>query len=487
MEVVIVAPELHDSRLAGQVQELIHAAHAHGDNVRVLYTGPHPDQIALADHPIEIIPEPPPLPNAPYHAPFLRIGEVVAGRCEGADLVYFQETGAHGFHTVRSARYRAGQRPLLVTILTGWSDWRREQQRLPPAATFDELALDFAERYAAQHSDWLIAPERFHIDWAVHRGWQTPSRLLASADWSSIHAQMRRDAPVQVRPPKREISVDVVVPHYNHGRYLPHVLLGLSKQTAENFSVIVVDDGSTDADSLGVFDEMRTRYTPLGWQFHRTPNLRVEGARNFGAAQGKAEYLSFIDADDVPVPTFIERMSEAIQLSGADGLTTYLRAFESDDFPYDLESGQPSQPAAYLHHPIGAEPLLATVINTFGSVTGIFRRAVFQAVGGFTSERGIGFEDYEWFVRMMLAGYKLDVVPEYLFHYRVVHTGMTYTMSTYSATLRVMRHYRGLLQKSGMGALAPAFQTLYKRMFQYETELARLRAENATLRQQQGE
>lgn len=80
-------------------------------------------------------------------------------------------------------------------------------------------------------------------------------------------------------------------------------------QTIEDYEVIVIDDGSTD-DSARIIDE----YAIVDDRFtisHRS-NAGVSAARNIGIEMAKGDYLSFIDADDVIAPNYLEALHEAM-------------------------------------------------------------------------------------------------------------------------------------------------------------------------------
>ena len=55
-------------------------------------------------------------------------------------------------------------------------------------------------------------------------------------------------------------QVDVCIPFFNHGAYLPALLEALANQTRSVGSVTVVDDGSTDGESQSVLAEMGRKY-----------------------------------------------------------------------------------------------------------------------------------------------------------------------------------------------------------------------------------
>ena len=54
----------------------------------------------------------------------------------------------------------------------------------------------------------------------------------------------------------------------------------------------------------------------------------------------------------------------------------------------------------------------------------IIRRSVFEEIGGFRELRDAGHEDWEFYVRLALAGFRIDILPELLQYYRQVEDGL---------------------------------------------------------------
>jgi glycosyltransferase involved in cell wall biosynthesis len=95
--------------------------------------------------------------------------------------------------------------------------------------------------------------------------------------------------------------VSVVIPTHNHARFLAKAIDSALSQTHAPSEVIVIDDGSTDntPEALsGYGNRIRTV---------RQPNRGVAAARNAGVALASGEFLAFLDADDVWLPTKLER------------------------------------------------------------------------------------------------------------------------------------------------------------------------------------
>jgi glycosyltransferase involved in cell wall biosynthesis len=308
--------------------------------------------------------------------------------------------------------------------------------------------------------------------------------------WLGFHERVRRTAEPQ--PGALAISskpsphVDICIPFFNHGAYLPQLLDALAKQTVPSYSVTVVDDGSTDAESQSVVAELSRKYVDKSWQFETsTVNKGVSAARNAAASKGHAEYLLFLDADNVPVPHMVERLLSAIENSGDDCLTCYFRAFEDAHAPFEWTTGEGGKnvirqvvPTKYDFLPLGPCLTLGLFDNFFGDASFIVRRSVFEALGGFGEDPKYRYsihEDYEFLLRLVLAGRTLDVVPEVLFFYRLTDSGLTRTTNEYRNRLRVLRAYATLLRNAGLLDLAPYVYGLYERGKPLEFLLAEMR------------
>jgi O-antigen biosynthesis protein len=105
----------------------------------------------------------------------MRLSEKLHPLLSEYDIVYFQDWANLAFHTVRTGRFSTTSRPTCITVLHGPSNWVRVGNRRYPAVPGD-LHLEFVERYAAEHSDFVIAPSRYMLDWLKNEGWKFRSR-----------------------------------------------------------------------------------------------------------------------------------------------------------------------------------------------------------------------------------------------------------------------------------------------------------------------
>ena len=96
-------------------------------------------------------------------------------------------------------------------------------------------------------------------------------------------------------------EASVIIPAYNHARFVGEAVESVLLQTAASREVIVVDDGSTD-DTARVLAGFGGRIRVI-----RQPNRGVAAARNAGAALASGDVLTWLDADDTWWPRKLER------------------------------------------------------------------------------------------------------------------------------------------------------------------------------------
>ncbi|MFO0846805.1 MAG: hypothetical protein U0797_31310, partial [Gemmataceae bacterium] len=94
--------------------------------------------------------------------------------------------------------------------------------------------------------------------------------------------------------------------------------------------------------------------------------------------------------------------------------------------------------------PAGGPHVLSCLRNVYGDATALYRTEAFRAAGGYETDRGTSFEDWEAFVKLAHAGGRIDVVPDHLFYYRHLPTGFSRVTNPYANRRRVVRQFRDL-------------------------------------------
>lgn len=93
--------------------------------------------------------------------------------------------------------------------------------------------------------------------------------------------------------------VSVIIPCFNHSRFLGEAIESVQKQNYDNYEIIVVDDGSTD-DTRGV----AVSFANVKYVYQQ--NAGLSAARNQGISESKGNFLIFLDADDILYPDAIK-------------------------------------------------------------------------------------------------------------------------------------------------------------------------------------
>ena len=108
-------------------------------------------------------------------------------------------------------------------------------------------------------------------------------------------------------------SVSVVIPAYNPGRYLQEAVQSVIAQTFTDWECIVVDDGSTE--DLFPVEKMDPRVRLV-----RQPNRGASAARNNAIMNSSGDFIAFLDADDIFLPTKLARQVATMTAGEGTGL-----------------------------------------------------------------------------------------------------------------------------------------------------------------------
>ena len=211
------------------------------------------------------------------------------------------------------------------------------------------------------------------------------------------------------------MSVSLVIATFNHGRVLADALDSAVAQTLRGVEIIVVDDGSTD-DTPAVLARYAGRIRGV-----RQPNRGLAAARNAGLAIAHGTYVSFLDADDVMMPTKLAEQVAVLDRAPTVGwtycdvlietVTTGAETRASEQFGYG---------ARMLEGWLFPELIRGNFIPV---IAPLVRRTVLDAVGGF-DERLTALEDWDLWLRMSLIA-EARYSPAVLVRYRVHPGGMS--------------------------------------------------------------
>jgi len=188
--------------------------------------------------------------------------------------------------------------------------------------------------------------------------------------------------------------VTIVIPTYNCEQFLQEAIESAINQTIE-CEVIVVDDGSTD-DTRKLCDKYPIKYV-------HQENAGLPSARNTGISLSKGKYIICLDSDDILMPDYADRCLEKMR-DNTGLIRTSLQHF--GDLDVVLTPSPFIQKNDWL-------------VNNQAFGPSMFQKKVWEAVGGYDENMIHGYEDWDFWLRIVWSGYDIETVVDYVgFLYR---------------------------------------------------------------------
>jgi glycosyltransferase involved in cell wall biosynthesis len=181
--------------------------------------------------------------------------------------------------------------------------------------------------------------------------------------------------------------VSVLVAAYRRPAYLAEAIESVLDQTFTDFELIVLEDGSHDAEPIVRRYGDRVRYQ---WQ----PNQGQAGARNSAARLARGEWLAFLDDDDRWMPEKLARQVALVRHFPGLGLvhTNFLDLHGGVARPRRGRLSGAEMPSGWITAPL--------ILGYFGlPSTVMVRRALFERAGGFNRAYRVS-EDYDLLLRL---------------------------------------------------------------------------------------
>ncbi len=221
-------------------------------------------------------------------------------------------------------------------------------------------------------------------------------------------------------------TVSVVIPAYNAARYVSDAVESALAQTGVTVEVVVVDDGSTD-DTAARIEAFGARV-----RCERQRNAGPGAARNRGVSLTSAPFVAFLDADDAWLPDRLARCVERLEADDHPGFVTTDACLVRDDVVTQERYYGGLIATDFPEH----DQLGAMLEANFVYASVVTRRTLIESVGGFDEDRAlISSEDFELWLRFLLAGERAALVPDALALYRVHDASLSASPKQWDAHL----------------------------------------------------
>lgn len=203
--------------------------------------------------------------------------------------------------------------------------------------------------------------------------------------------------------------ISVIIPAYNAERFLQACVDSVVGQTARDWEMVIVDDGSTDS-TPGICDRAAAG-DPRIRVVHK-PNGGLSDARNAGIDAARGDRLFFLDADDAVAPDALESLSA---LAGRHGADIACGGFCSSPGAGAPQSWRDSHEEMSLDPETAVEMMLYQDRLNHSAWGKLYDSRLFD---GLRFRKGTWYEDLDLFYRVFLRASRVAFTPRPLYFYR---------------------------------------------------------------------
>ena len=241
------------------------------------------------------------------------------------------------------------------------------------------------------------APECWEIFAQLDRVADIPSQIPWEEEIEILAIQIPKPSPL----------VSVIIPCFNHGEFLEDAIQSIEQYPEPIYEIIIVNDGSTDEKTQNAIALLKQR----GYQIIEQANQGLASARNVGIERAIGEYILPLDADNKIRSNYIRKGIEILQQNPKIGVVYgNARLFGEDSGIFQVRDFNRYQ----------------LLIGNYIDACAIFRKQVWLDCGGYDANLPdkLGYEDWDFWLSAVDAGWEFYHLREVTFEYRVRHNSM---------------------------------------------------------------
>ncbi len=240
-------------------------------------------------------------------------------------------------------------------------------------------------------------------------------------------------------------KVSVVIPCYNHGKYLGEAVDSVLNQTFADFEIVIVDDGSDDPETKNLLAQLDRPKTKV---IH-TENAGLASARNNGIRASAGEYILPLDADDKIGKEYLEEAVPILDRNAGIGVVYCQAAY------FGERDGLVDLPVFSMERILKKNIIFCSAL---------FRKKHWEQVGGYNENMVYGLEDWDFWLSLLEMGLKVHRIPKTLFFYRIRKASMLSTISEenqFFMIKNVIFNHRSLFRDCAEIYIVPKVSQLY--------------------------
>ena len=230
-------------------------------------------------------------------------------------------------------------------------------------------------------------------------------------------------------------AVSVLMPSYNQSEYIALALHSLISQSFTDFEAIIVNDGSTDntLDVIKQFPDPRIHCYTL------EDNCGLSYASKYAYNKSKGGYITFLDSDDMWLPTKLVTQVEHLQQNPKLGA----------NFIYSVVINENNDVIGQLDVDLKKHTRFKWLNKFFTELSPLYGTSVMvkrELVGSFFDDRYYNRQDVYWWIQLLLQA-EIEILPQQLVALRRCSDGSNMSASqNLSSTLRSLVENQMLLR-----------------------------------------
>lgn len=222
--------------------------------------------------------------------------------------------------------------------------------------------------------------------------------------------------------------VSVVVPCYNHEKYVKETIESIVNQTYKNIELIVIDDGSKD-NSVSLIQELADKY---GFTFIHRPNKGLSATLNEGIKLSKGKYFCACASDDMYMLDKIEKQVEFMESNPEYGMC-YGKIIEFDETGYKKEREIKNAKSGWIFDWL----LIGCFIPAPAT---LLKKSIFEDIDYF--DESLWIEDWDMWLRIS-SKFQIGFINEFLAYYRRHETNISkQSFKMYKSELKILSKYK---------------------------------------------
>lgn len=208
---------------------------------------------------------------------------------------------------------------------------------------------------------------------------------------------------------KEKPAISIIIPNYNTAEFIAETLDSVLAQTFTDYEVIVINDGAPDTEEL---KKVLEKYYERIIFVDKFENTGTSPTRNFAVTLTRGDYVCFLDADDIWMPTFLEELFAFLHQNNFGMVYA-----DTEMFGVGYRAGE-----SFLNYnPPQGEVSRRTLIEGKCIILpsgSLIKKSEFEKTGGF-DPKVLRTEDFDLWMRMIFQGTRIGFLRKILFKFRI--------------------------------------------------------------------